>query len=787
MNDLSRLVNPQLRTGPRVSMTRFIEKKPLLFIILTILFFYLPCFILGKSLYSIAEGRSSSFDAANGVVRSIRNPIYLDHGACDWIEAPLLEASKRSISSNELPLWNPFNGLGMPLLANINSSILAPLGFYLNFVNSDFFWNVMYVSRLIFAAIFTFLFIKKLGVTVLASVSGALLFAFCGYSQLSLNMFHFHVDACLPFLLWATINYKKRTDAKAIFFLSMSIVFINFGGNPQNLILSLMLACSFFLTISAFDNKVDNIKPCVLYFIIMLLSFGICQFYWLPFVEIFQRALKYHANAGVASLPISSWFGLFFPVFYTNASLGSIFLPYIGLFTVPVIFSGISLEKSQKKYVLFFGAVVVLLLLKIVGTPIVNLIGRLPILDNILFMKYTSVLYFSIAVLFAFSAQNIAKRFRIGVFLVPLAGSLVISILAYLYITDGRSNSFFVYTWACLLSLMLFCFCLLRKKKKSQLSAIFIIIFLELFSIHLYSLRSMVDYNTAFRVPKFVEYIQRDRKNMYDRVFGVGKILMGNLASFYGLHDIRLLSATIDNNYYMFMKNVVLNNKIDIHPFETTSSEFFIGRRSIMDMLGVKYIIIENCDKNFDKYFNSVYNKSCVKIYKNESAYERAFVVHDYIQFENDSAVLEFMKSGNVNYKEKALTLRGDVINFGHADSETSSEKDSIDIINYKFNSVAVRGILKQPGILILSDLYYPGWNVYVDGMKGHLIKVNFILRGVELGAGKHLVEFRYEPKPFYLGLKISLVSLFLLCCLLGFLVSVSKNRVPATSVTFLK
>ena len=174
----------------------FENRKSIFLILLVFAAFFSPYLIAGKTLYPIAEARSIQFfNDEPSVKPAIFNPIYLDHGATDWIEAPINAAVNHAIMEGDWPLWNPYNSMGMPVLANTNGATVAPLGFFLNFVNSESAWNAMYIGRLFFAVLFTFYFLRKLGLGQIASVSGALLFGFSGYAQLHLNMFHFHVDA----------------------------------------------------------------------------------------------------------------------------------------------------------------------------------------------------------------------------------------------------------------------------------------------------------------------------------------------------------------------------------------------------------------------------------------------------------------------------------------------------------------------------------------------------------------------------------------------------------------
>jgi len=72
-----------------------------------------------------------------------------------------------------------------------------------------------------------------------------------------------------------------------------------------------------------------------------------------------------------------------------------------------------------------------------------------------------------------------------------------------------------------------------------------------------------------------------------------------------------------------------------------------------------------------------------------------------------------------------------------------------------------------SPSFLVLSDVYYPGWNAFVDGVDTHLFRTNYVLRGILLPAGSHVVHLKLKPRSFYYGAGISAGSSILLILLL--------------------
>jgi hypothetical protein len=87
--------------------------------------------------------------------------------------------------------------------------------------------------------------------------------------------------------------------------------------------------------------------------------------------------------------------------------------------------------------------------------------------------------------------------------------------------------------------------------------------------------------------------------------------------------------------------------------------------------------------------------------------------------------------------------------------------------VRYPASSVAeIEVTLPRPGVLVLADACHPGWRARVDGAPAEWFCANYLARGVELGAGFHRVEFRYEPASVRYGLALSGVTAVGLCAL---------------------
>jgi hypothetical protein len=72
-----------------------------------------------------------------------------------------------------------------------------------------------------------------------------------------------------------------------------------------------------------------------------------------------------------------------------------------------------------------------------------------------------------------------------------------------------------------------------------------------------------------------------------------------------------------------------------------------------------------------------------------------------------------------------------------------------------------------SPGMLLLTDLHYPGWRAQANGRDLEILRADGLFRAVPLPAGAHRVVFRYRPVSFYAGAALSLSALLTMFLLL--------------------
>ena len=82
------------------------------------------------------------------------------------------------------------------------------------------------------------------------------------------------------------------------------------------------------------------------------------------------------------------------------------------------------------------------------------------------------------------------------------------------------------------------------------------------------------------------------------------------------------------------------------------------------------------------------------------------------------------------------------------AQNAPASGSGTVEFTSYSPNRFVLQAKALAPSVLLLNDKYDPGWKVSVDGKPETLLRCNYLMRGVQVPAGEHQVEFRFAP-PF--------------------------------------
>lgn len=199
-------------------------------------------------------------------------------------------------------------------------------------------------------------------------------------------------------------------------------------------------------------------------------------------------------------------------------------------------------------------------------------------------------------------------------------------------------------------------------------------------------------------------------------------------------------------------------------------------------------VVLKNFDTQKDQNQNTLKEQHCklvyetdsnTRIYENNNAFPSAYTIHSVKAADSAPKALELLKQ--INLKENVILEVG-----GDNQEEIKSGSIGSGRIRpvYKLerpdcNTVRIQVKMNTPGILVLTDSYYPGWKAYLDGVETPVYPANYLFRAIKVPDGNHSVEYRYLPASFLAGL--ALTGLCTACLIFRFIFEIKAfllNRI---------
>ncbi len=190
---------------------------------------------------------------------------------------------------------------------------------------------------------------------------------------------------------------------------------------------------------------------------------------------------------------------------------------------------------------------------------------------------------------------------------------------------------------------------------------------------------------------------------------------------------------------------------------------FYIAQNhlGVLNMLNTKYIIAQDEEGETVPYTNTDANGN-------------AWFISELEELPNANKEIMALDSLNTNLKAVYTGFEGLSKSF-NIDSLAS-----IKLVDYKPNYLKYESSNSNDGFAVFSENYYAhGWNAYIDGTIVPHIRVNYILRGLQIPAENHTIEFKFEPQVITTGSSIAMASSIVLVLLLlgGLFFEFKKNN----------
>ena len=179
--------------------------------------------------------------------------------------------------------------------------------------------------------------------------------------------------------------------------------------------------------------------------------------------------------------------------------------------------------------------------------------------------------------------------------------------------------------------------------------------------------------------------------------------------------------------------------------------------------------------------FTAVFNDKEVAVFQNPSVLPRAWMVPTFgiETFSNVDMEVARLKSSTFD-PLRFVTISG----AAPQTSPAAAFKSSVDTTDSNANSLTIKTQSSGPGVLLVSQTYYPGWKATVDGTQTDVLQADVTLTGVSVPAGTHEVRLVFQPLSFRIGLGITIFSTILLLALLVYGLRSKRQRTKRDAVS---
>lgn len=712
---------------------------------------------------------------------------------------PVRDFVRRQLQAGETPLWNPSILMGTPLLADMVSAVFYPLNAfsYLGDLKRGFGWSAL--CRLILAGTGMYYFCRLLAVSEIGALLAGLSFMLCSFQVVWLSFPHTNVSVLLP---WALIAVEKSFvfhDRRSILFMAIIVALLLLGGHPET-VLHVALATGAFLLYRLWQERRTGAPrfswwPSVGRLVSgALLGLGIAALVVLPFVElswqsgIWEMRESHSRNSFVN--PLSTLLTAVAPDAFGNPARGvtpkdanyNECAAYAGLLPLFLALLAAHRWRDDARVQFFLGAGVFCLMVTYGLWPIFDLATALPLLRITINTRLLLCWQFCVAMLAGISIDFLARSSREGADLIPqrfflLAGGLIL-LPAYLWlnphleIVDQEASAVFGVVYPIVAGGLALAFLWLLRARivRPQIWAIAACAFTlcDLFIIG-YGYNPMVKRNRVFHcVPRSIHVLQR-QPGLFRITALEGLTLLPNTAMVYGLHDVRGYEAPVPARLAKFFTEGLQGfyNGAQYHLTDLTATNLrLLSLANVRYLLSVRYLPIA------DFHLLRVYDSE-LKIYENTAAFPRAFIVYDLQKAADAQHALTQIMDEKIDLRTVGIIEDGDSLvqelRAQHAQEEgadTAPCIEQVEIVDYQPQRVSLQVELCRAGVVILTDTYYDGWKVTVDGKAQRLYRADYLFRGVHSEKGRHTMEFVYDPLSYKAGVVVSGLSIGILLLL---------------------
>ena len=686
------------------------------------------------------------------------------------------------LSEGRFPFWCPYLFGGLPFFAMIDTVVLYPLNWlFVLFVRDGMLSYLVIelhtIGHILLIGIGMYMLCRSLGISrSSAFIAGATYMLSGRVIHHLFNIAMISPIAWLPFNFLLLIRTFDRLSIRLAIATGTILGITIVAGHPQILMYIVYAMGFFYLMYLLSSLRSSNptqyaLRLTGLFAVVIAVGLGLTAVVLLPTYELVnfsERAEVSYEMATTYSFHPRQIITFLMPDFFgkTDPSGWNYWGPYVREYgrywetytyvgILPLLLAGLALFVRRGRLPLYFGLLAACSFLLSFGDelPFYRVLHEiLPGFDRFRVpARMQFILGFAVAVLVGYGMDTIwhtrghrQEQFRLRRYLQVIAGILMAGLLAFVLagepITQWLAGSPDLYQRAqdalasqsgravflLLLSFGVVMACSrLRRWKNGFIGVMAAIIIIDLFQVGYDFNQGRTDPDNFFPDNEVVRFLQKQQEQEGGRVnirTGSSMVMRRNACLLYGIHTLEGYTS----------------------PLKLTQT---IPPAYGLELMNVKYRIHLNPENR------------ALSLVRQDNPSSHAFVVRHYLTAYGRKAVAEAMRDSSFNYRTTVVlddTLSMDI------PGERAIAPEKPVVTHYEPNSMEVTVNMTKPGILVVSEVYYPAWRAYVDGQPQRIYRANDTIRAVPLSAGRHTVIFRYESTPVRVGAILSMVTLIL-------------------------
>ncbi len=688
--------------------------------------------------------------------------------------------------SGQIPLWNPHVGLGAPLAANLQSAVFYPLNLVYLLIHIERAMTVTVVGHIALAGLFCYGFARLLGFSKAGAFVTGLTFMFSGYVVARAGFLSItSVVAWLPALLWsiegllrALSNGRRGSVALWLCGLAAITAMTLLAGHAQLAAYSLAAASAYLLARSwpRWGQMATAGAG-------LALGAALAAVQLLPTLELARYSERQSGMAYDVATSSSLWpgqlLGLLFPHFFGSQAAGDWWGPgsfwdgavYVGV--LPLLLACYGLRFAPKEQACFFGG------LALLGAFLA--LGRYNPVFPFFFDNFPGMNLFqgparfwlwctlAAAILAGYGWEGLRSRLSPGGWHVgPVAAAVglgVIGASAGASFLLPPSTAFGAAAmggaWLVATGLLLSVPRARFPRLWSAYALMLILADLSIFGLPLNTTTNAQLYELpssaaalALRTEAGLDRIYTPETTyqwLQERYFSLGAFPAGDWQDLRRLRDAAMPNLATTEGLYEVYNYDPLRLERPLLVMRAAEPQGF--QSPLLDMLGARYMQTP-AEQAADTAGNAL-----VVPQERADPLPRAYVVPHVLSVPTKAAALAAISDPAFDPAAASIVESSLPVSESRPGALQAAR-----IVEYGPQRVVIETpAADAPGLLVLSDAYYPGWRAEIDGRAADILPTNVALRGVLLAGGPHRVVFQYDPRSFKIGLAVTALTLVLL------------------------